>query len=169
MTTLYELSEKKLSALQIIDDMIGDGCSDAEMQEAYALLNQLDENFNEKAVNVAMYLRNLEAEASAIDEARKAMETRSKAITAKAGRLRNYLLSEMQRTETKQVKCPYFVLSLRKTPASVKIAPDAVIPLAFYNVPPPPTPDKRALKDAIEKGQVFEGVTLEAGETLSIK
>ena len=76
MTALYQLSESKLQALQIIDDMISEGCSDAEMQEAYALLNQLDENFQEKAVNVAMYARNLEAEAEAISEATKEMVKR---------------------------------------------------------------------------------------------
>lgn len=171
MTALYQLSESKLQALQIIDDMINEGCSDAEMQEAYALLNQLDENFQEKAVNVAMYARNLEAEAEAeaISEATKEMVKRYRSITAKADRLRSYLLSEMQRTQTKQIKCPYFVLSLRKIPASVRIAPNAVIPDFLLAPPKPQEFDKRAIKEAIEKGFVIEGVTLESGETLSIK
>ena len=96
MSALYQLSESKLQALQIIDDMISEGCSDAEMQEAYALLNQLDENFQEKAVNVAMYVRNLETESAAIAEAEKEMSARKKALNNKADRLKNYLLSEMQ-------------------------------------------------------------------------
>jgi len=169
MTTLYQLSDCKLAALQIIDDMMQDGCDDAQMQEAYALLNQLDENFQEKAVNVAMYVRNLETESAAINEAKKAMDVREKALKNKAERLRNYLLSEMQRTQTKQIKCPYFVLSLRKTPASVRIAPNAVIPDFLLAPPKPQEADKRAIKEAIEKGLVIEGVTLETGESLSIK
>ena len=169
MTSLYQLSETKLAALQIIDDMMNEGCSDDEMQEAYALLNQLDENFNEKAINVAMYARNLEAEADAISEATKEMVKRYRALSAKADRLRNYLLSEMQRTQTKQIKCPYFVLSLRKTPASVRIAPNAVIPEFLLAPPKPQEADKRAIKEAIEKGMIIEGITLESGETLSIK
>ena len=169
MSALYQLSESKLQALQIIDDMISEGCSDAEMQEAYALLNQLDENFQEKAVNVAMYVRNLETESAAIAEAEKEMSARKKALNNKADRLKNYLLSEMQRTQTKQIKCPYFVLSLRKTPASVRIAPNAVIPDYLLAPPKPQEADKRAIKEAIEKGLVIEGVTLESGETLSIK
>ena len=169
MTALYQLSESKLQALQIIDDMINEGCSDAEMQEAYALLGQLDENFQEKAINVAMYVRNLETESAAIAEAEKAMSARKKALNNKADRLKSYLLSEMQRTQTKQIKCPYFVLSLRKTPASVRIAPNAVIPDYLLAPPKPQEADKRAIKEAIEKGLVIEGVTLESGETLSIK
>ena len=147
MSALYQLSESKLQALQIIDDMISEGCSDAEMQEAYALLNQLDENFQEKAVNVAMYVRNLETESAAIAEAEKEMSARKKALNNKADRLKNYLLSEMQRTQTKQIKCPYFVLSLRKTPASVRIAPNAVIPEFLLAPPKPQEADKRAIKE----------------------
>lgn len=169
MTALYELSEKKLQALAIIDDMLAEGCDDAMMQEAYALLNQLDENFNEKAVNVAMYIRNLEIEQAAIDKVKKAMDARVKALKSKAERLRNYLLSEMQRTNTKQIKCPYFVLSLRKTPVSVKIQPDAIVPEFLLAPPKPQEADKRAIKDWIEKGNVLDGITLEASETLSIK
>ena len=169
MTALYQLSESKLQALQIIDDMINEQCSDVEMQEAYSLLNQLDENFQEKAVNVAMYVRNLETESAAIADAEKAMSARKKALNNKADRLKSYLLSEMQRTQTNQIKCPYFVLSLRKTPASVRIAPNAVIPDFLLAPPKPQEADKRAIKEAIEKGLVIEGVTLESGETLSIK
>ena len=169
MTTLYKLSDAKLEALQIIDDMIADGCDDTQMQEAYTLLNQLDENFQEKAINVAMYARNLEADADAISEATKEMVKRSKALSAKADRLRNYLLSEMKRTVTKQIKCPYFVLSVRKNPMSVKIAPNAVIPEFLLAPPKPQEADKRAIKEAIEKGLVIDGVTLEQGESLSIK
>ena len=169
MTALYQLSESKLQALQIIDDMINEQCSDVEMQEAYSLLNQLDENFQEKAVNVAMYVRNLETESAAIAEAEKAMSARKKALNNKADRLKSYLLSEMQRTQTNQIKCPYFVLSLRKTPASVRIAPNAVIPDFLLAPPKPQEADKQAIKEAIEKGLVIEGVTLESGETLSIK
>lgn len=169
MTTLYQLSESKLAALQIIDDMINEGCSDAEMQEAYALLNQLDENFQEKAVNVAMYARNLEAEAEAISEATKEMVKRYRSISAKADRLRSYLLSEMQRTQTKQIKCPYFVLSVRKNPVSVLVASNAVIGDDLLLPAKPREPDKKAIKSALESGRVVDGCSLVAGESLVIK
>ena len=112
MTTLYELSDKILTALDIFSEM--DECSEAEKAEAQAIINQLAETFNDKAVSVAMFIRNLEVEAEAIAEAKKSMDAREKALKAKAVRLKSYLLGEMKRTETKQIKCPYFVLSVRK-------------------------------------------------------
>ena len=125
MTTLYELSDKILTALDIFSEM--DECSEAEKAEAQAIINQLAESFNDKAVSVSMFIRNLEVEAEAIAEAKKSMDAREKALKAKANRLKNYLLGEMKRTETKQIKCPYFVVSVRKNPVSVVIAPNAVI------------------------------------------
>ena len=169
MTELFRISEKNSQALPFIEQMFDDECPESELDEALGLLDNIEASFNDKAVNVAMYARNLEAEAEAISEATKEMVKRYKSISAKADRLRSYLLSEMQRTQTKQIKCPYFVLSLRKTPASVRIAPNAVIPDFLLAPPKPQEADKRAIKEAIEKGLVIEGVTLESGETLSIK
>jgi len=169
MTALFKISEQHSQALTIIEQMFDDECPESELDEALGLLDNIEASFNDKAVNVAMYARNLEAEAEAISEATKEMVKRYRSISAKADRLRSYLLSEMQRTQTKQmqIKCPYFVCSLRKT--SVRIAPNAVIPEFLLAPPKPQEADKRAIKEAIENGLVIEGVTLESGETLSIK
>ena len=135
MTTLYELSDKILTALDIFSDMAE--CSESEKAEAQAIINQLAESFNDKAVSVAMFIRNLEVEAEAIAEAKKSMDAREKALKAKAVRLKSYLLGEMKRTEKKQIKCPYFVVSVRKNPVSVVIAPNAVIDTDLL-LPPKP-------------------------------
>ena len=68
MTTLYELSDKILTALDIFSEM--EECSEAEKVEAQAIINQLTESFNDKAVSVSMFIRNLEVEAEAIAEAK---------------------------------------------------------------------------------------------------
>ena len=167
MTTLYELSDKILTALDIFSEM--DECSEAEKAEAQVIINQLAESFNDKAVSVAMFIRNLEVEAEAIAEAKKSMDAREKALKAKANRIKSYLLSEMKRTETKQIKCPYFVLSVRKNPVSVVIAQNAVIDSDLLLPPKPQEPDKKAIKAAIESGRVVFGCSLESGESLTIK
>ena len=69
MTTLYELSDKILTALDIFSEM--DECSEAEKKaEAQVIIGQLTESFNDKAVSVAMFIRNIEVEAEAIAEAK---------------------------------------------------------------------------------------------------
>ncbi len=53
MTTLYELSDKILTALDILSDM--DECSEAEKAEAQAIINQLAESFNDKGELLAQF------------------------------------------------------------------------------------------------------------------
>ena len=43
---------------------------EAEKVEAQAIINQLTESFNDKAVSVSMFIRNIEVEAEAIAEAK---------------------------------------------------------------------------------------------------
>ena len=167
MTTLYELSDKILTALDIFSEM--DECSEAEKAEAQFIIGQLTESFYDKAVSVTMFIRNIEVEAEAIAEAKKSMDAREKALKAKAARLKNYLLSEMKRTDTKQIKCPYFVVSVRKNPVSVVISPNAVIDTDLLLPPKPQEPDKKAIKAAIESGRVVFGCSLESNESLTIK
>jgi len=83
MTALFKISEQHSQALTIIEQMFDDECPENELDEALGLLDNIEASFNDKAVNVAMYIRNQEAEAEAIDEAAKAMTARSKALKAK--------------------------------------------------------------------------------------
>ena len=149
--------------------MFDDGCSDDELNEALAIIDSIEGDFNAKAVNVAMYIRNLKAEEDAISEAKKAMDAREKAIKNKRESLTAYLLNQMLLTETKQVKCPYFVISTRLNPASVKIDGNTVLPDSLLLPPKPRDPDKKAIKEMLEQGMVIDGCRLERSQSLSIK
>ena len=52
----------------------------------------------------------------------------------------------MKRTDTKQIKCPYFVVSVRKNPVSVVISPNAVIDTDLLLPIKTKEPDKRLSK-----------------------
>ena len=169
MTALFKISEQHLQALTIIEQMFDDECPESELDEALCLLDNIEASFNEKAINVAMYIRNQEAEAEAIDEATKAMTARSKALKAKAGRMKQYLLNEMKATKATQIRCPFFAVSVRKNPPSVNVSLGAVLPDALLLPAKPRDPDKKAIKSLLEDGASVAGCTLEHGESLVIK
>ena len=79
------------------------------------------------------------------------MDAREKSTKSKSSKTKNYLLSEMKRTDTKQIKCPYFVVSVRKNPVSVVISPNAVIDTDLLLPPKPQEPDKRLSKKCYRK------------------
>lgn len=149
--------------------MFDDDCTDDEINEALAILDGVESDFNAKAVNVAMYIRNLKAEEDAIAEAKKAMDSREKAIKNKRESLTAYLLNQMLLTSTKQVKCPYFVISTRTNAPSVKVDGNANLPDSLLLPPKPREPDKKAIKDLLEKGQLIDGCRLERSQSLMIK
>lgn len=169
MTALFQIGEQYTNALKIIEQMFDDGCNEEELNEALTILDGVESDFNAKAVNVAMYIRNLKAEEDAIAEAKKAMDAREKAIKNKRLRLENYLLNQMLLTNTKQIKCPYFVLSVRTNPASLKVDSNAIIPESLLLPPKPREPDKKAIKEMLEQGVVVDGCRLERSTSLSIK
>lgn len=169
MTALFQIGEQYTNALKIIEQMFDDGCSEEELNEALCLLDGVESDFNAKAVNVAMYIRNLQAEENAINEAKKAMDAREKAIKNKRESLTAYLLNQMLLTNTKQVKCPYFVISTRTNAPSVKVDGNADLPDSLLLPPKPREPDKKAIKEMLEQGIVIDGCRLERSQSLMIK
>lgn len=124
-----------------------------------------------KATNVAMFVRNLESTVEQINAATKAMQQRAEAIERRAERIRDYLKDNMIRAGISSIACPYFKLTIASNPAAVVIDDAGKIPSELYAYPaaPPPQPDKRAIKAAIEAGQDVQGAHLERGQRLVIK
>jgi hypothetical protein len=132
-------------------------------------LESLSGDLEVKATNVAMFVRNLEAQAEAIKAAEKAMADRRKAIEARAESIREYLHSNMDRTGITKIECPYFVLSIKKNPAAVKITGEVPDEFLTTPKPPEPAPDKAKIKEFIQSGNSPDWAKLEQGTRLEIK
>lgn len=124
-----------------------------------------------KATNVAMFIRNLESSAEQIKLAEKAMAERRKQLESKADSVKQYLFDNMKRTGVTKIESPYFALTIKKNPPSVVIDDVALIPNEYkvFTPPPPPSPDKAAIKAALQEGKTVEGAHIEQGERLEIK
>ena len=165
---LFDLAPAYEQAIAIIAQMEEDGCSADELAEAMKMVDQIEGDLNTKCLNIASWVRNLEAEAKAIKEAQDAMDKRRKSAIAKADRLRNYLFHGLKLAGVNKLTFPHFVISVKQCPESVKIAPGALIPDEYLRHPEP-EPNKVALKDALKNGAVIPGICLERDEKLEIK
>lgn len=123
-----------------------------------------------KAVNVGMFIRNLEANADQIKAAEKAMADRRKQIEKKADSVKQYLFENMKRVDVTKIDSPYFSLTIKKNPPKLVVDDKDALPKEFMVMPPPPPPqiDNAALKAALKNGDV-SGAHLEQGERLEIK
>lgn len=107
--TLYELSGEFAEVLEALTDP----AADIPMQAIADTLEGIEGMFNDKAVNVAKFIRNLEASAEAIKAAEEAMAKRRKAMESRAKGLRDYLKANMEKAAVSKIESPWFVLSIQ--------------------------------------------------------
>lgn len=165
MTALYLLAQEYRTDLEKLADL------ELDEQTLADTLESLGGEVQAKATNVAMFVRNLESTAAAIKDAEGAMAARRKALEARAKRLHEYLLSNMQFAGITKIESPHFALTIRNNPPAVVIDEPGLIPAEFMKQPepPPPSPDKTAIKEAIKAGREVPGAHMAQGVRLEIK
>src|SRR5260364_273407 len=76
-----------------------------------------------------------------------------------------------QHAGLQKVECPYFNIAIRTNPPAVQIEDVRQIPAQFMRQPepPPPAPDKKAIKEALEAGTDVPGARLVRNQSLRIQ
>lgn len=154
---LYEISNEYKRLFDELSDMEGvtqDMISDT--------LSPITDEFNNKAIAVTSYFRNLEAEASAIKTAEKRMYERRKAIENKIENIKGYLKNQMISTGINKISCPYFSVTLAKSKNSVNILDFSKIPSEFIREKVIKEPNKELIlkTGGCEGAEVVEGYSL---------
>jgi hypothetical protein len=155
---LYEIANDYLQALNTLTTQAdAEGVLPDDLCEA---LNQLEGTFEAKAVNVAAYIRSLESESAAICEVKKTMERRMTSLSNQAGRLRDYLKMEMEKTGILNVSHPWLTVRVQSNPPSV-IVDDAVeLPDCFKEKIENLRLLKMEISNALKSGQDVPGAHL---------
>lgn len=161
--SLYTIADEYLQAASTLSDL------DLPEEVIADTLESLQYPLEQKATNVAMFVRNLEATAAAIKEAEGEMSKRRKSLENRVDNIRAYLLQNMVRTGVTKIECPLFKLAVRDNPPSVVI--DGDVPAEFMRQPdpPPPVADKKAIGEALKAGREVPGAHLQRGQRLEIK
>lgn len=134
-------------------------------------LEALEGEIATKAESVAAVTLNVEVFAQAAEDAAKRLTERAARARKRAAWLREYLLTNMQASGVTRFECPEFRVSIRKNPASVEVTNPGIVPARFMvqPEPPPPRPDKVAIKAALQAGEEVEGCRLTQSERLEIR
>lgn len=152
--TLYEIDQGIL------------GCIDPETGEIsdFEKFDELTMERETKLENIALWIKNLKAEAEALKAEKQAFADRQKAAESKAESLKRYLEHALAGEAFKTTKV---AVSFRKT-TSVEV--DNVYDLPnWYVRPGEPQADKVALKKDLVAGKEIEGAHLVEGLSVSIK
>jgi hypothetical protein len=162
--TLYQIADDYLAALDGLAEM------DDLPVEAFAdTLAGLAGTFQDKAVNVAAYIRSLDAEAQAIAAVKQSMERRHQALVRQADRLRGYLQGEMERTGLTRITHPWLALRIQVNPPSVVIEDEGLLPDGFRETITTVKLLKAEIGKALKAGQAVPGAHLEQTSRLVIQ
>ena len=163
--SLYELSSTYLQALETFTDPD----ADLPAEVITDTLEALSGEWEDKAINVVKFIRNLETTGQAIKQAEQAMAHRRKILEQRAQWMKTYVKENMEACGIKRIESPWFVLAVQKNPASVRINDEQKIPDDYINEKTIISIDKAALKVALKSGQVVPGAEWVNGTRLAIK
>lgn len=165
--TLYEIDNEIRAFLDKMLDAV-----DEETGEIIdidpAELEQLNEAREQKIENIALYIKNLEADAKAIKEEEKNLKERRERAEKKADRLRDLLAMSMTNAGETKFNTARCAVSFRAS-KSVVITDLDLIDEAYVKKTIDIKPDKTAIKKAIEAGEDIEGAHIEEKQNIQVK
>lgn len=155
---LYEITNSINQVKKFIDDP----------EELTAYLDTLDVELKNKAKNIFMLMKNIEAPIQAIDDEIDRLTKMKKSYQAKANNLKNYISYTMQKNGIEKIESDIVKFSFRKS-ETIEIIDESMIPSEFINIKEVKTVDKIAIKKAIKAGNNVRGVDCLVHKNLQIK
>ena len=164
MTSLYEIAASYRADVARLADL------DLPAEVVTDTLDAMAGDLEVKAQNVVFFARDLLATAAAIKDAEEQMAARRKAIENRAKHLLSYVQGCMETAPGQKIECPFFRLSIAKSPPAADVYELGLIPAEYMRQPetPPAVPDKKALADAMKGGAEIPGARLTQGTRLAI-
>ncbi len=163
MTQLYVIKNDYLNALKELYAM-----PDLDNQIIEDSLAPIKDELQEKALNIAAYIKDLETDAVMMQKYEENMRNRRKSIERTIERLRDYLKFNLQASKIKTIKGTEFDISIRKTIPKL-IIDETKLGKEWYHEKVIQNVDKEALRVALEAGSDIEGALLQEQVSLIIK
>ena len=171
--TLYEINEQFSAAMEMYEAGV-DEVVDTETGEVKSLadvLAELNMSREEKIENTVRYIKNLRADSEAVRAEAANLIERADRFDKKAEQMEAYLLSQLG--DCKKLETPLYTVKVSTTKSTCCPTDEEAIqrlPEGFWNIKTTVkiTPDKKAIKAALEKGEKLEGCSIVENKRLSI-
>lgn len=159
-----------MASLYAIDQAIQDAISESVDPETGEIiyterLEQLQMERDQKIEGVALWVKNLQADALAYKAEKEAFYKREKAATAKADSLKKWLVKALEGQKFSTTKC---AVSFRRS-EQVEIMDETIIPKNMMVQVVTFKPDKNVIKKLLKDGQEVSGCRLVENLNTQIK
>lgn len=154
---LYELTEIYLN----LKDM------DIEEGDLNAALENIDDEIETKADNIAKVLRDFDGDIEALKSEEERLANKRKAIENRQKHLKEYLQNAMLVLDKRKFKTDLFSFNIQKNAPSLKILDESKIPEDYYKIEK--KLNKNDLKEAVKNGLFEDAAELVQTESLRIR
>lgn len=144
----------------------------AENGDVITALDAIEDEFNNKAVNVIKAIKLTEGDINLLDNEIKRLQAMKKARQNRIDEVKNYLKYNMQKTGIFKIESPLFKIAYSERPQSAveidedlflaNITDDSLVSVTVK-------PNKTAIKEALKQGDNVIGARLVDSQVLSIK
>jgi hypothetical protein len=164
---LYKLTTGYAEALHNLQGLLEAG----EIDQA-ALTDTMEGiagEVRDKAVNVALHIKNLRSDLDQLEAEKAAFDARIKSVKSSLEFYEGYLDTNLLKSNIAEIKTPQVHIKYKKLPAVVDVTGE--VPEQYQRViPEKREPDKRAIGEALKAGETLEFAVLIDGRTkLDIK
>ena len=154
---LYELTEIYLN----LKDM------DIEKGDLNAALENIDDEIETKADNIAKVLRDFEGDIEALKSEEERLAKKREVIENRQKQLKEYLQNAMLVLDKRKFKTDLFSFNIQCNAPSLKILDESKIPEDYYKIER--NLNKNALKEAVKNGLFEDAAELVQTESLRIR
>ena len=162
--SLYEINSQIEQAWNVaIDPDTGEVISEEALQELDGLTMQREE----KLENLALFYKNLSAEAEALKTEKMRLAARQEAAEKKAEGIKKYIAASMDSAGGEKIKTSKVAIGWRKS-ESVQVEENAFLPDEYLTFKAP-EPNKTAIKKALKAGEKIDGASLVTANNIQIK
>lgn len=161
--SLYKIADEYVKVMDHLYE------SDFDEQTINDTLESMSGDLEQKSINVAAYIKNLDAEYVAIKSAIDELNVRMRVMKNKSDHLKGYLFDSLRRCNRDKVNSPLISISIQNNPSSVDITNLEDIPGDYIKIETSITADKNLIRQALKDGIAINGCRLVQTQRLVIK
>lgn len=165
MASLYEI-DRDIQAF--IDGVFAMADENGEVDIDMDILEDLKEQRQTKLENIALYIKNLASDAQAIKEEEITLAERRKRLESKCERLKGILVRSMMENNEKELSSARYCAKIRDSKATEVFDMNS-LPNEYLKMKIEYSPDKTAIKKAIEAGTEVAGARIIVNHNLNLE
>ena len=160
-STLYDITNE---FEKLLDNLLDHDDSDLIKE-----IESIEGEFKSKSANVAKYIRNLEHLVAGIKEVENNQKDRRVSLEKKIIKLKDYLRSNFERTNTEKIENDDIVIAMYKNPVKVNILDENKIPEKFFHFKETKVLNKDRVNESLKNGEDIPGCELIQEKRITIK